>query len=149
MRRLNRVIDEFAPNKEIHFLKIDVEGTEESVLRGINFNKHRPWAIVVEVISFEGDDTLPSINSILTNSGYSFYYCDGLNSYYIANEHYTISHKFKYPPNVYDKFLRASEHDRITERNNTIAKKIKRVLKSAILNIKYFKKRLKEKLKVR
>jgi FkbM family methyltransferase len=33
---------------EIHFLKIDVEGAEKSVLEGADFNRFRPWLLVIE-----------------------------------------------------------------------------------------------------
>ncbi|MGI3776649.1 MAG: FkbM family methyltransferase, partial [Janthinobacterium lividum] len=44
---LAEVCRRFAP-PVIHFLKIDVEGAEESVLRGADFALYRPWIVVVE-----------------------------------------------------------------------------------------------------
>lgn len=34
----------------IHFLKIDVEGHEETVLRGMDFSQWRPWIILIETL---------------------------------------------------------------------------------------------------
>jgi len=37
------------PNREVHFCKIDVEGFEEEVLRGVSdWNKFRPWVFCIE-----------------------------------------------------------------------------------------------------
>jgi len=33
---------------EIHFLKIDVQGSESDVLRGCDFVRYRPWIVVIE-----------------------------------------------------------------------------------------------------
>src|SRR5215470_10770922 len=33
---------------DVHFLKIDVEGAETEVLKGIDLRQHRPWIVVVE-----------------------------------------------------------------------------------------------------
>jgi len=47
LRRLDAILAEHAP-AEVHFLKIDVEGFEEEVLRGMDFTRWRPWVVVVE-----------------------------------------------------------------------------------------------------
>lgn len=44
---LTRLCEEYAP-KEIHFLKIDVEGHEAEVLDGMDFARFRPWILVIE-----------------------------------------------------------------------------------------------------
>jgi FkbM family methyltransferase len=91
---------------EIHFLKIDVEGFEGEVLRGMDFKRWRPWVLVIEA-------TLP--NSRVTNhetwehmvldQGYRFVWFDGLNRYYIADEHAELAVAFGVPPNVFDDYV--------------------------------------------
>jgi hypothetical protein len=48
VRRLSDVLDEHAKDRTIDFLKIDVEGTELSVLRGLDLRRHRPKIILLE-----------------------------------------------------------------------------------------------------
>ncbi len=89
----------------IHFLKIDVEGFEESVLRGLDLERWRPWVLVVEA-------TLP--NSTETNHQawehlilahrYQYAYFDGLNRYYVADEQASLVEKLALQPNVFDNF---------------------------------------------
>jgi len=97
-------------NQDIHFLKIDVEGFEMQVLKGLDLKKIRPWIIVVEA-------TLPNSQiedygkweSILTNGQYNFVYFDGLNRFYVASEHDEFDDSFNVPPNYFDFFRRSSE----------------------------------------
>lgn len=46
-KTLNRICKQYVTG-EIHFLKIDVEGHELSVLRGLDLELWRPWIILVE-----------------------------------------------------------------------------------------------------
>lgn len=97
-------------DQEVHFLKIDVEGLEEAVVRGNDWKKYRPWVLVLEatlpmsqVESFENWETL------LLDNQYVFAYADGLNRYYVAHEHTELLAAFKYPPNVFDEFQLAAQ----------------------------------------
>ena len=107
VRTLNDICTEHARG-DIHFLKIDVEGFEEEVLRGIDFGRWRPWIVVVEA-------TMP--NSRETNHGqwerlvsahnYQYACFDGLNRYYVAGEHAELVAVLGTPPNVFDDFIPA------------------------------------------
>jgi FkbM family methyltransferase len=71
----------------IHFLKIDVEGAEEAVIRGANFTRFRPWIVLVEAT--EPLTTVPTHgpwDPILVSAGYEFVLFDGLNRFYVAKE---------------------------------------------------------------
>ena len=46
-RSLADICAEHAP-RDIHFLKIDVEGMERSVLEGSDFKHFRPWLLAIE-----------------------------------------------------------------------------------------------------
>ena len=102
--------------QEIHFLKVDVEGMEEAVLKGNNWTLYKPWILIVEA-------TLPVIlnttlsrapiescswEPFLINKGYTLVYADGLNRFYVVNKHPELRGAFKYPPNVFDCFLISS-----------------------------------------
>jgi FkbM family methyltransferase len=105
VRTLADVCAEFVRG-EIHFLKIDVEGFEGEVLRGMDFERWRPWVLVIEA-------TLP--NSRETNHGswehlvtahrYRYAWFDGLNRYYVAEEHAELLASFGIQPNVFDDYI--------------------------------------------
>ena len=94
----------------VHFLKIDVEGAEDLVLRGIGFEVVRPWIVVVEATRPNSPEPYYAHwEPLLTERGYRFVYADGLNRFYLADEHAALSEHFRYPPNHFDHFIRASE----------------------------------------
>ena len=90
----------------IHFLKIDVEGFEGEVLRGMDFARWRPWVLVIEA-------TLPNSRvtnhatweHLVTGQGYRFAWFDGLNRYYVAEEHPELLAHFGTQPNVFDDYI--------------------------------------------
>ncbi|MDI5985664.1 FkbM family methyltransferase [Halomonas sp. M4R5S39] len=92
---------------EIHFLKIDVEGFEKSVICGMDFSRFRPWVMVIEAT--RPNSTVESYaewENDVRAAGYDFVYHDGLNRFYVAKEHVELVNSFRYPPNVFDKFIR-------------------------------------------
>ncbi len=96
--------------QEIHFLKIDVEGAEQSVLEGLDLKKIRPWIILVEsTLPNTQIDSYQGWEELLTDREYHFVYFDGLNRYYIANERKEIDSAFNAPPNFFDHFKRCNE----------------------------------------
>jgi FkbM family methyltransferase len=99
-----------APDQPVHFLKVDVEGHEREVLLGNDWGAHRPWIVVVEATQpMTMEPSHQGWEGILTSAGYLFVYGDGLNRFYVADEHKDLSTAFEFPPNVFDEFLRASE----------------------------------------
>ncbi|MES2901292.1 MAG: FkbM family methyltransferase [Pseudomonadota bacterium] len=105
VRTLAGVCAEHAPHN-IHFLKIDVEGFEGEVLKGMDFTRFRPWLLVIEA-------TLPNSRvsnhaaweDLVTPHRYSFVYFDGLNRYYVSEEHAELAAHFGLQPNVFDDFI--------------------------------------------
>jgi FkbM family methyltransferase len=90
-------------SREVHWLKIDVEGFETQVLRGWDSSVLRPWVMVVEATvpgSSRADYGL--WDPIVREAGYRFVYFDGLNRFYIADEHPELAAAFATPPNVFD-----------------------------------------------
>jgi FkbM family methyltransferase len=95
---------------EVHFLKIDCEGSEAAALRGLSLERIRPWIILLEAT--EPNSQKPAYmewEPLLTGSGYHFVYEDGLNRFYVADERAALDSSFSHPPNVFDYFVRASE----------------------------------------
>jgi len=85
---------------QIHFLKIDVEGHEEAVLRGMDFSQWRPWIILIET-PFTRDQ---SWEKIVIEAGYRVVQFDGLNTFYLAEEHLNLLGAFDTPPCNLDEF---------------------------------------------
>ncbi len=109
MSTLTAICERNAP-QEIHFLKIDVEGFERPVLEGMNFQRFRPWIVVVEAISPNSTDKVhDQWENLLTASSYFFVYADGINRFYLAREHEDLMAAFEYPPNFLDGFVTASQ----------------------------------------
>jgi FkbM family methyltransferase len=90
--------------KDVHWLKIDVEGLEEQVLKGWDSQVLRPWVMVVEATIPSSSETgYTSWEPILTAAEYQFVYFDGLNRFYVAREHAELAEAFSSPPNVFDR----------------------------------------------
>jgi FkbM family methyltransferase len=95
----------------VHFLKIDVEGFEGEVLRGMDFARWRPWVLVVEA-------TLPNSRvcahgaweHLVIGQRYRFAWFDGLNRYYVAEEHAELMAAFVVQPNFFDDFIPHRQH---------------------------------------
>ncbi|UVW28142.1 FkbM family methyltransferase [Massilia sp. H6] len=105
VRTLASVCEEHVQG-DIHFLKIDVEGFEGDVLRGMDFARWRPWVLVIEA-------TLPNSRAtnhhtwehLVTGQRYRYAWFDGLNRYYVADEHAELMAHFGVQPNVFDDFI--------------------------------------------
>jgi FkbM family methyltransferase len=110
MTTLAAICRDHAP-RDIHFLKIDVEGGELAVLRGADFAAFRPWIVVVEATApMSTEQTHHAWEPILLSAEYRFVYFDGLNRFYVAAErHDSLAPGFAAPPNVFDDFLRVAD----------------------------------------
>jgi FkbM family methyltransferase len=105
LRTLAGICAEHAP-AQIHFLKIDVEGFEGEVLRGMDLQKWRPWLLVIEATLPNSRDTAHQTwEHLVTPQGYQFAYFDGLNRYYVAQEHPELLAALSVQANVFDDYL--------------------------------------------
>lgn len=75
--------------KEIHFLKIDVEGFEEQVIRGNDWKHYRPM-----IVCIEANHRKTAWQDVLLESNYRLFITDGLNEYYIADEEWARTDNF-------------------------------------------------------
>ncbi|MGP1685005.1 MAG: FkbM family methyltransferase, partial [Giesbergeria sp.] len=110
VQTLDAVLHQHASGREIHFLKVDVEGAEREVLESASFSSVRPWIVLVEATAPRS----PKVNhqlweDLLTTRGYQFAYFDGLNRFYVAQEHPELHAAFQAPPNTFDGFMRHTE----------------------------------------
>ena len=97
-------------NSPVHFLKVDVEGSELAVLGGNDWRCNRPWIVVVEATyPMSPVECYQMWEHILLDADYLFAYADGLNRFYVSREHSHLLETFKYPPNVFDNFILSSQ----------------------------------------
>ncbi len=110
---LSDILDQFGP-RDIHFLKIDVEGAERLVLSGIDFQRFRPWIVVVEATKpLTQEINASAWEHLLLDASYSFAYFDGLNRFYVAREHRERAEVLAVPPNVFDHFVNLEQAEEI------------------------------------
>lgn len=96
--------------QDVHFLKIDVEGLEEDVLRGNDWARNRPWIVVVEAtLPMTQVESHGDWEPILLSGGYRFAWADGLNRFYVCEERAEeLLPAFRRPPNCFDDFVPAA-----------------------------------------
>ena len=114
MKPLSLIWSEHVPKSQaVHFLKIDVEGAEKSVLLSMDWVSvsNRPWIILIEsTMPMSQVEVHQEWEYLLLQSGYIFAYADGLNRFYIDSSKSDLLDFFKYPPNVFDDFISAPFH---------------------------------------
>jgi FkbM family methyltransferase len=90
----------------VHFLKIDVEGSERAVLEGFSFETVRPWLVVVEATEPNSErEAFAQWEDLLVGRRYRPVYFDGLNRFYVAEEHADLARYFSRPPNPFDEYV--------------------------------------------
>ncbi len=93
--------------RDIHWLKIDVEGAESAVLGGWKSGGARPWVVCVEcTVPLSTIVAAKEWESFLINKEYHFTYFDGLNRFYVHESRPQLASALRVPPNVFDAFHR-------------------------------------------
>lgn len=109
VRTLDDIFEEF-PMPRIDFLKIDAEGMEDPIVRGLDLARHRPLVIVAE----EGSHQRYEFPALLRAAGYQEMLWDGLNRYFAADEASdAVRDGLRYPAGSLDDFVR---HDLVAAR---------------------------------
>jgi len=88
---------------EVHFMSIDVEGAEASVLAGLSLTTFRPWVLCVEAVL--PGTRVPSHQGWqdrILSRGYLFAAFDGVNRWYVAEEHQGLLPDIATPFNAID-----------------------------------------------
>ena len=105
--------------REIHWLKIDVEGFEHSAIDSWLPSTARPWVVVVESVRpGTHEPSFADWEPTLLGLGYAFVYFDGLNRFYLSEQHPELAVAFGAGPNVFDGFVLSGEN------SNTFALKL-------------------------
>ncbi|MHA3049576.1 FkbM family methyltransferase [Acinetobacter sp. ANC 4639] len=101
---LDAILEKVKP-KEIHWLKIDVEGMEDLVFKGWNL-EYKPWVVVVEATKPNSQELSIEWEELILLKNYKYVYFDGLNRFYLSNNHLELENFFSYPPCVFDNFTK-------------------------------------------
>lgn len=109
-KRLDDILDAagWQDGDDIHFLSVDVEGTEAAVLASLDLRRWRPWIILAEATRPNSSEpTHQSFEPLLLAAGYRFSLFDGLSRFYIAQERWDELHEhLSTPANALDNFVR-------------------------------------------
>ncbi|MEN4902075.1 FkbM family methyltransferase [Luteimonas sp. TWI1437] len=95
--------------QQVHWLKIDVEGAEHQVIAGWQ-SGHRPWILVIESTRpLSPEPSHDGWEPMVLAKGYTFAYFDGLNRFYVSDEHLELLSALACGPNVFDDFVLAPQ----------------------------------------
>lgn len=135
MLTLAQVFDTYVAEREVAFLKIDVEGHEQAVIAGMDWQRHRPVVVLVEAIDALNQQPAWDVwESSLLNNGYLFAWFDGINRFYVRQESAGLLKHFQSPPNIMDGF-QLSRHSSLRPRLRTrIRLQLERNLPSPMYN---------------
>ena len=107
---LDQLLEKYS-GKEIHWLKIDVEGFEKQVLESWTNANNRPWVIVIEsTLPLTQTESHQNWEHLVLKKGYEFAYFDGLNRFYVSMNHHSLIHDLSLPPNIFDRFAITKSH---------------------------------------
>jgi FkbM family methyltransferase len=91
--------------RHIDVLKVDVEGFEEKVLSGNDWERFRPTVVLVEATYPESAERRPThIRGFMEQRGYRYVHFDGLNDFYLERS-FPVPEGLTLPPNVFDRFV--------------------------------------------
>jgi FkbM family methyltransferase len=99
-RPLADIVREYCADITVDFLKIDAEGHELEILRGIDVTLWRPRIILIEA-GYKPEAWVP----IIATAGYVLAGSDLWNRYYVRNEDASRAHLLQYPANVTDRYI--------------------------------------------
>ena len=124
--------------KEIHFLKVDTEGTEKEILSGNDWEQFRPWIVIVESIVPILETKVAKVDKFeFEKAGYSLAYFDGMNDFYVRNDKFEELREKFYPPCVLDRFQRVDESSiegKAAAQNDALVQKLGMEVESTRLN---------------
>jgi len=102
---LDAILEKYM-HKAVHWLKLDVEGLEKSVLESWRISACRPWILVIESTKpLTQEQSHADWEPLVFEKDYSFVYFDGLNRFYVHRDRPELLDSFISPPNIFDGFV--------------------------------------------
>ncbi len=97
------------PFETVHFLKVDVGGREVDVLQGGDFERFRPWIVMVKAVEpFTGRRKDGDWRHLLERAGYACVLFDGASLFFLADEQAHRRDLLAAPASAVDDFVPAS-----------------------------------------
>lgn len=104
---LDTLFEEHVGDGQVHFLLVDTEGAEASVLSSLDLSRYRPWILVVEAtVPMTDEQTHGAWEPAVLAAGYELCLFDGLSRFYVAAEHAErLRARLSYPVCVLDRYV--------------------------------------------
>ncbi|MBN9618845.1 MAG: FkbM family methyltransferase, partial [Actinobacteria bacterium] len=140
-RRLDAILEDAGwPGLDIHFMVIDVEGAEASVLASVDLTTWRPWVLVIESTKpLTTEQTQQEWEDVVLRAGYQFTLFDGLSRFYVAEERAaTLGPILRYPASIHDDYTtrhyRALERERdaLDDDNQRLRKQVESLVSAVV-----------------
>lgn len=110
---------------QIDFMKIDIEGYEYEAIIGNDWKRYRPKLLCIEANHIDKD-----WRPILAKYNYEKIFFDGLNEYYLAQEHGKLADTFSYPQAVLSTNYISPELHELLRKNEEEIRNLKQNLDS-------------------
>jgi FkbM family methyltransferase len=102
---LPAIVEQHAPGRHIHFLKIDAEGAENQIVLSADWGRHRPEVVVIEsTVPYTNTRRVEAWQDCLERNAYRLAYFDGVNDFWVREESSRLLNAFAVPVNVLDFF---------------------------------------------
>jgi len=121
--RLSDVLERHGTlGQDVHFMLVDTEGSEPQVLASVDFDRFRPWVLVIESTAPNSTvQTHEMWEPDLLAAGYLFCLFDGLSRFYVAEERAELLQaRLAYPACVLDTFVEARAYALLEGRQDLI-----------------------------
>jgi len=104
---LEQLLASYSGNRTIDFLKIDVEGIEDQVIRGNDWTKYRPRILIVEkhIEGIRMGKEESKWGTTLSAVGYEKVLYDGLNEFWLRQEDAFRKEWLAIPANILDNYV--------------------------------------------
>lgn len=109
VRTLDDLLEEVQPER-LDFLRISVDGDEQSVLDGIDLWRWRARVLLIHVVGPDGARTVGDVAQSLRDARYCFASTDGVNDYFVREEETDLCPRLV-PANSNDRFTSVHEQN--------------------------------------
>lgn len=107
---------------EVHFLSVDVEGHEAEALAGLDLARWRPWVLCVEATAPDSREQIHGAwEPLVLDNAYRYVTFDGLNRWYVAEEHADRADAVAEPFGILDTILDGWQRRDLVERDARVA----------------------------